>query len=131
MATFRCDEVIGAFNSWKKREFSYGDSDCCSFVAHVASELTGRDYRAFITYNNEQEAHDIIRSHGSFTALMDDVFEVRGEPNDGDPCLMDLPIAGETMGIKFKDGAVCVTKKGLIQVSDRYIKTGWNLCHRQ
>ena len=129
-ATFSKGEVARAINSWKRREFDYGDSDCCSFVAQVASELTGRDYRAFITYNSEQEAYSIIDSYGSFEALMDDVFKVTGDPVDGDPCLMCLPIAGETMGIKFKDGVVCVTKKGLIKVDDRYITRSWNLCRR-
>lgn len=129
-ATFSKGDVVRAINSWRRREFDYGDSDCCSFVAHVASELTGRDYRSFITYNNEQEAYDIIRSHGSFGALMDSVFGNIGEPIDGDPCLMNLPIIGEIMGIKFKGGVVCVTKSGLIKLDDRYIVRSWNLCHR-
>lgn len=124
-------DVIKAVNSWSRRQFDYGDSDCCAFVAHVASELTGRDYRRFITYNSEQEAYDIIRAHGSFEALMDTVFDKSGDPAEGDPCLMDIPIVGELMGIKFKDGVVCVTKKGLVKLPDRYIVKGWNLCHRQ
>lgn len=130
-ATFSKGEVARAINSWKRREFCYGDSDCCSFVAHVASELTGRDYRTFITYNSEQEAYSIIDSHGSFEALMDDVFKVRGQPRDGDPCLMNIPIVGEIMGIKFNGGVVCVTKNGLIKIKERYIVRSWNLCHRQ
>ena len=135
MATFQTSisecSVRKALNTWNRREFKYGDADCCSFVAHVASELTGLDYRRFITYANESEAYGIIEAHGGFEALMDSVFERQGEPRDGDPCLLKLPIVGEIMGVKLGDTAVCITKFGLSQISDRYIIKGWNLCHRQ
>lgn len=124
------NSVRQALNTWKRREFKYGDADCCSFVAHVASELTGRDYRQFITYANEAEAYGIIASHGGFEALMDSIFIHQGEPKDGDPCLLNIPIVGEIMGIKYQNSVVCVTKHGLTQIKDRYIVRGWNLCHR-
>lgn len=130
MQIFSVDEIRNALNTWKRRDFDYGDSDCCSFVAHISSELTGRDYKAYITYNNEKEAYSIIDSHGGFEQLMDSVF---GEPNDpklGDPCMVDIPISGKVMGIKYTDGVVCVTKKGLTIIPERYIIRGWNLCHR-
>ena len=125
-----CD-VLAAFNSWEKREFKYGDSDCCAFVAHVATELTGIDYKKHITYASEAEAYGIIESHGGFESLMNSTFSTSGIPTDGDPCLLKLPVIGEIMGIKYKDTVVCVTKHGLTQVPDRYIVRGWNLCHRQ
>jgi len=62
---------------------------------------------------------------------MDSVFKVRGEPQDGDPCLAKLPVVGEIMGIKYDNTIVCITKFGISQFSDRYILAGWNLCHRQ
>jgi hypothetical protein len=123
--------VVSAVNSWKRRQFKYGDADCCSFVAHVASELTGEDYRKHITYKSEHEAYGIINDNGGFEALMDSVFKVKGYPKDGDPCLLQLPLIGEIMGIKYGDGVVCITKSGLAKVSDRYILKGWNLCHKQ
>jgi hypothetical protein len=58
------------------------------------------------------------------------VFKSQGEPKDGDPCLLKLPLVGEVMGVKFGESVVCVTKSGLTQISDRYIIKGWNLCHR-
>ena len=123
-------DVIRAMGSWKRREFKYGDADCCSFIAHVTSELTGRDYRRFITYNSEAEAYGIIESHGGFESLMDSVFENKGDQVDGDPCLVKLPIVGEMMGIKLDKTVVCITKFGLSQMPERYIIRGWNLCHR-
>jgi hypothetical protein len=135
MATFKTHfsecSVRKALNTWKRREFRYGDADCCSFVAHIASELTGRDYKKFITYANEAEAYGIIDAHGGFEALMDSVFEHKGDPLDGDPYLVKLPIVGEMMGIKLDDTVVCITKFGLSQMPERYILKGWNLCHRQ
>ena len=124
-------DVIRAIGSWKRREFTYGDADCCSFIAHVASELTGSDYRQHITYTSEDEAYGIIEAHGGFEALMDSVFKHQGAPQDGDPCLVKLPIVGEMMGIKLDKTVVCITKFGLSQMPERYILKGWNLCHKQ
>ena len=121
-------DIRRALNTWRRRNFQYGDSDCCSFVAHMASELTGEDYSKYITYKSEREAYDIIRSHGSFEALMDSVFGDPCDPELGSPCMVDIPISGKLMGIKYTDGVVCVTKKGLTIIPDRYIIRGWSLC---
>lgn len=129
MATSVC--VRSAINSWKRREFKYGDADCCSFVAHVASKLTGKDYNQYITYSSETEAYDIIKGHGGFAALMDTVFEHKGKPRNGDPCLVKLPIVGEMMGVKLNNSVVCITKFGLSQMPEKYIVRGWNLCPQQ
>lgn len=128
MATSTC--VRAAISSWKRRDFKYGDSDCCSFIAHVTSELTGRDYRRFITYASESEAYGIIDAHGGFEALMDSVFGEPCDPDQGSPCMVDIPISGKLMGIKYQDKVVCVTSKGLAQIPERYIIRGWSLCHR-
>lgn len=129
MATSTC--VRAAISSWKRRDFKYGDADCCSFIAHVASELTGRDYRRFITYANESEAYGIIDAHGGFEALMDSVFGEPCDPDQGSPCMVDVPISGKLMGIKYQDKVVCVTNKGLAQIPERYIIRGWKLCPQQ
>jgi hypothetical protein len=123
--------VKQALNSWKRRDFNYGDADCCSFVAHVASELTGRDYRQYITYSSEREAYDLIESHGSFEALIDSVFGEPAEASDGDPVMLNLPIVGKMMGIKYECTAICITKFGLSQMPERYIIRSWSLCLQQ
>lgn len=123
--------VRRAISSWRRRDFNYGDADCCSFIAHVASELTGCDYRRFITYANESEAYGIIEAHGGFEALMDSVFGEPCDPDQGSPCMVDIPISGKLMGIKYQDKVVCVTSKGLAQIPERYIIRGWKLCHQQ
>ena len=118
-------ETVKALNDWQRREFIYGDSDCCSFVAFIANKLTGRDFSEYLTYSSEREAYDIIDAHGSFEALMDTVFGEPQEPNDGDPCMLELPIIGKVMGIKLGDSVVCVTKKGLARVSTKYVIRSW------
>jgi hypothetical protein len=120
-------DVQRALLTWKRRDFKYGDSDCCAFVAHMASELTGRDYKRFITYSSEKSAYDIIGLYGGFEPLMDSIFKTRRYPEQGDPCLVKVPIIGELMGIRYGDNIVCVTKKGLAEVSEKYLVTGWNL----
>jgi hypothetical protein len=118
-------ETVKALNDWQRREFVYGDSDCCSFVAFIANKLTGRDFSEFLTYSSEREAYDMIEAHGSFEALIDRVFGEPAEPNDGDPCMLELPIIGKVMGIKFGDTVVCVTKKGLTRMPTKYIIRSW------
>lgn len=118
-------ETIKALNDWQRREFVYGDSDCCSFVAFIANKLTGRDFSEFLTYSSEREAYDMIDEHGSFEALIDRVFGEPAEPNDGDPCMLELPIIGKVMGIKLGDTVVCVTKKGLTRMPTKYIIRSW------
>lgn len=122
-------ETVKALNEWQRREFMYGDSDCCSFVAFIANKLTGRDFSEYLNYSSEREAYDIIESHGSFEALMDTVFGDPAEPNDGDPCMLELPIIGKIMGIKLGDTVVCVTQKGLARMPIKYLIRSWS-CRR-
>lgn len=124
-------DVRRALNTWQRRQFQYGDSDCCSFVAHILTNLTGRDYSSLVTYKNQQEADFIIESYGGFENLIDDILGEPGKPNNGDPVMVKLPVIGKAMGIKLNDSVVCVTKKGLGQFPSRYIIRGWSVCHRQ
>lgn len=119
-------EVLQALNKWKKRQFSYGDSDCCQFAGFVVQELTGEDYLESFEYNSEDVANKIISGHGD---LKSTVCSVLGEPSDqledGDPCLVRLPY-GELMGIKLGDSVVCLAKKGFVQIKPENIICGWN-----
>lgn len=122
-------DVLKALNKWKRREFNYGDSDCCSFVAFIVNELTGVNHRDRFTYDNEQQAYGIIDAHGGFEGLIDSVFGEPSEPSDGSPVMLKLPMVGKVMGIKLDDTAVCVTKFGMSQISDRYVIRSWNIWH--
>ena len=120
-------EVKLAFNTWQRRDFEYGDSDCVAFVAHILTELHGRDFTSLITYNNEQEAEEIISDHGGFEELMDFYLGDPAEPQNGDPAMIELPKVGKMMGIVLEDTVVCVTKKGLAQFHKKYIIRGWQV----
>ncbi len=125
-------KVLQALNKWEKRNFDYGDADCCQFAGFVVKELTGKDYLADFNYNSEDEAEKIIRSNGD---LINTASTVLGKPRkqdflDGSPVLVDLP-EGLTMGIKLNDYVVCLVKKGFTKIPERLIVAGWNVCHKQ
>ena len=117
-----------AINKWERREFSYGDSDCCQFTAFVVKQLTGRDYARQFSYSSEAEADALISAQGD---LRDFAASILGEPTGGlktgDPVIMDLPQIGQVMGVILGDKLVSVCKRGLIRVDKRYLVCGWAL----
>lgn len=120
--------VQSAFNTWTRRQFDYGDADCCQFIAHVVKEMTGRDYAAAFDYKSEAEADDLIAEHGNLVQFIQSIL---GKPSDdlkdGDPCVVYLPVIGQVCGVKYKDSIVCLTNKGMKQIPDRYLIQGWSV----
>ena len=120
--------VQTALNSWNRRQFEYGDADCCQFAAFIVKEMTGKDYISQFTYDSEEKANELINREG---ALVDLVGTVLGEPSDdlkdGDPCVVDLPVIGQVCGIKYKASVVCLTARGMKQIPDRYLISGWSV----
>lgn len=124
--------VIHALNSWKKRGFEYGKSDCCIFAAHVLTEITGRDYIARFQYSNENDAFALIQKHGDLSGLVSYALGIKPDDKyiDGDPVMVRLRIVGDAMGIKLGEHAICLTKNGLTRVHHRHIIEGWSVCHQ-
>jgi hypothetical protein len=120
--------VHAALNKWQKRDFKYGDADCCQFIAFVVKELTGKDYSAGFQYESEAQAELLVGREGE---LVDFIGSILGKPSeiikDGDPCVVDLPIIGQVCGVKLSDKVVCLTAKGMTNISQRYIVAGWSL----
>jgi len=118
--------VHAALNKWQRRSFSYGDADCCQFIAFVVNELTGKNYAAQFTYRNETQAKALVARQGN---LLGFIGSILGKPaditKDGDPCVVDLPIVGEACGIRLGQNVVCLTEKGMTQIPARYIVAGW------
>ena len=118
--------VHAALNKWRRRDFKYGDADCCQFIAFVVKELTGKDYAAGFQYESEVQAEMLVEREGD---LVDFIGSILGkpveQPEDGDPCVVDLPIVGQVCGIKLTDYIVCLTTKGMARVPDRYLIAGW------
>lgn len=48
--------VQTALNKWQRRQFSYGDADCCQFAAFIVNEMTGKDYASQFDYESEAQA---------------------------------------------------------------------------
>jgi hypothetical protein len=121
------NDVLEALNSWKRNQFSYGTTDCCQLAGHVAKKLTGTDYLERFDYSSESEAMKIIDAHGG---LRETVTSVLGQPTidieDGFPVLCEVN-GLELLGVKLRDSAVCLTKKGLAQIRPEFIKCGWKI----
>lgn len=120
--------VHQALNRWKKRDFSYGDADCCQFIAFVVKELTGKDYAKDFTYQSESEAFALVERQGT---LLDFIGSILGAASsslrNGDPCIVDVPMVGQVCGIKLSQEVVCLTEKGMCCIPDRYLLAGWNV----
>lgn len=121
-----CAKILAALNRWEKGEFQYGDKDCVAFTVFMIKELHGIDYSHELIYATKEQADEIIRASGGFKNLIDSVL---GEPSDvavsGHPVMFNYPRSGLTMGVKLDDCIVCVTKKGLTRVPERYIVRSW------
>ena len=121
--------TIKALNEWQKRDFSYGDADCCQFVAHVIKYISNKDYSDVFTYSSEQEANQIISNYGSLQAF---ITSILGEPadklQDGDPVLSKFPIIGEALGVKLGQYIVCLTDKGMVRMYNKHQVCGWSIC---
>lgn len=117
-----------ALNSWKRRQFEYGDADCCQFAAFIVKEMTGKDYISQFTYDSEEKANELISSEGELVNLVGTVLgEPSNELKDGDPCVVDLPVIGQVCGVKYKASVVCLTARGMKQIPDRYLILGWSV----
>ena len=121
-------QTLAAFNEWKKRDFTWGDADCCQFAAHVAKKITGIDYVAAFKYDSENEAQRIIENDGGLSALLT---RVLGTPSDeradGDPVLVDVPLMGELVAVWFGNTAVALTERSMLRIDPRYVVRGWHL----
>lgn len=119
-------EVIKALNNWERRDFALGDADCCQFVAFMVEELTGKRWGGEYRYETQPEADRIIAENDGMAGLISKYLGKPTQPEkDGDPCLVELPIIGELMGIKLGEQVVCLCTKGFVRVAARHIKLGW------
>jgi len=121
--------VLQALNKWEKRQFGYGDADCCQFTGFVVKELTGKDYLADFHYTSEEQAEQIIKTNGDLKSTVSSALgdPTEGDLTDGSPVLVDL-LEGEALGIKLGKFAVCLVKKGFVRIPEESIITGWDLC---
>ncbi len=125
--------ILQALNQWKRRDFNYGDADCCQFAGFIVKQLTGKDYLSDFDYNSERQANQIINKNGDLTET---VSTVLGDPtknykslDDGSPLLVLINDA-QLLGVKLGNQAVCLTQKGLTQISEEFIVVGWDICHK-
>lgn len=113
---------------YANQPFEYGSLDCAHFAGAVAEKITGVNYLASFMYTSEDEATELIKQHGSIANAARSVLgPATGALEDGDPCVVKLPIVGEALGF-WCDGQVMVKTKGAaIKVDARLIVAGWSL----
>lgn len=122
--------ALSALNSWPNRPFAYGSADCCRLAAHVARELTGRDYLKGLSWSDEAEALALIRRAGGLAPL---VSRQLGRPvpveelEAGDPVLIKIREL-ELLGIWLEDRVAVLRPHGLGQIGPRHVAIGWPLC---
>ena len=125
-------ETIKAFNEWEKRQFEYGNADCCQFVSFVVKHLSGTDYAKDFEYYSEKDALKLINEFGGLKGLITNIL---GQPSenldDGDPVINNFPVSGETMGIKLGEFVICLTEKGMIKLPNNHQICGWSICLKQ
>ena len=124
-------QIHQALNKWRKRNFDYGDADCCQFAGFIVQELTGKDYLASFRYESQPEADNIISGFGG---LQHTVASVLGPSegsfhilDDGSPVLCEMPY-GQLLGVKLGPVAIALGKKGFINMPQSSFKAGWNIC---
>jgi len=124
-------KTIKALNEWEKRQFEYGNADCCQFVSYVVNHLSGKDYAKDFEYYSKKDAFKLIDQFGGLKELITDIL---GEPseilNDGDPIISNFPVTGETMGVKLGEFVICLTEKGMIKLPNKHQVCGWSICHQ-
>lgn len=120
-----------ALNKWRKRNFNFGDADCCQFAGFIVQELTGKNYLATFAYQSEVEADEIIFGFGGLEHTVESVlgdsersFNILG---DGSPVLCNTP-HGQLLGVKLGSVAIALGKKGFINLPQSMVKAGWNIC---
>ena len=117
--------VSQAIRTWRVRPFEYGKSDCCAFVDHVVSALTGRSY---LPEYVDHEA--LIEQHGSLSEAVTHYMQ-REPTNDlkpGDVVLVEI-LDHQSLGILVDDcHVVAMFQDGLPRYLSRmYVEHGWSL----
>lgn len=123
-------QVLSALNKWQRQEFTYGSVDCCQFTGFIVKELTGKDYLSDFHYNSEGSALEIIAKNGDLVATASTVLgPVSDDPkglHSGNPVIVLIDDV-QIMGVKLQDKAVCLVRKGMIQISSDLIIAGWDI----
>lgn len=112
------------FDDFIMRDFQYGKSDCCQFVARCVEEMTGINHAEKFRYSDEDGAASILERHGGLDGLMTDVFgESVSEPMDGYIALVDQP---ELIGVVWRGRIVARTPKDINDIPLDRAHRFWN-----
>lgn len=121
--------MYGQIRAHKDRPFSWGENDCCRFVARVIDAMTDSQIEAALAdiYSDEAGALRFIASHGGLQGAMSAFLgEPSGRATRGDAVMFEGG-HGEAAGICIGARIVAVGPQGLHYVPRSEILVSWKL----
>lgn len=126
--------MMQSIEDGKRRDFAWGQHDCCVFAARVADAMTDGDYvrrllRQF-DYNSQADIDALFSANGGLRGLMTDFM---GEPvgwmqsAQGDVVLMLDAEDKEVLGVCEGSAVICATAKGVIPLPMSRAVCAWKI----
>jgi hypothetical protein len=123
------------FIDWQRKEFKYGETDCCQFAAFAMLAIHDVEIK-LPSYDSERGAYRIVRRLGGLSAAL----ENNGLKRLSSPLLASR---GDVVLIKHKNGglfrealAVCMgrfayttAKTGLVEIGQQDWLEAWKVNH--
>ena len=112
-------------------DFAAGQLDCCQFAGEVARRLTGKNPAELFDYSSAGDADQLIAEYGDLQNIVSSRLGAAVSDfdalQDGDPCMVDLPMIGDLLGVKFQSDIVCKSAHKVVRADPRYFVAGWPL----
>ncbi len=104
--------MIEVINRYASLPLTYGDADCCQFVAECVEAERGYNPMAGFTYADEDEGNAIIDQHGG---LLQAILATLGQPyaghKNGDVALCECQ-GVQMAGVIYNDRVLVRTARG-------------------
>lgn len=116
------------FDKYIMREFVYGESDCCQFVAECIEAQTGVNPAGRFKYASEKAANNLLDMYGGLEALVTDVLgEPVDTPREGYVALVEKPTL---LGIVHRGRIVARTPGDINDIPLSRARRFWSPCPR-
>lgn len=124
------EKLLEVMADHERREFVWGQDDCCLFVARCIDAMTGSEVETAIAaeYDDEPSALRLIAKHGGLAGA---VIHFLGEPVEvyagrGDVVLIDGG-EGDALGICLGSHIIAMGPDGLRRVPRKEILKVWRV----
>lgn len=127
------EKLAEMISACRAKEFSYGDHDCCLFVARCVDAMCDTHYEEQIfakyKYQSEEEANKHIENDGGLLEMVTDFL--------GDPMPRAFAMPGDVvllrdngqavLGIVEAHNAVAASKVGFVSLPLKYAIVAWRI----